>query len=213
MKRSEARQVKRARVRRIKKIIARYNRVICSEKDAIRYLVKFHRTHGNLFQCECGNSELPEDHCTRKLKCSVCKRDWWITAGTLFDRVKKLRPYVIAIILKMNGMDVIPAELALVTGVADSTASEILKRIAMVVLKEMIGQFQEFSTLSLLGLYKRRSTATPRFSHPRAEEEPFQLQGPTEPVEESRAEGALVLNLSPQDALVYNEISTESISF
>ncbi|MBX9671587.1 MAG: hypothetical protein K2X93_28620 [Candidatus Obscuribacterales bacterium] len=215
MKRDEARKLKKSRVRRIKRIVAGFKRTVRTEADALAYILDLYR-QGDGFQCTCGNV-LSQDISTRMTKCGECYRDCWVTAGTMFDYAKKLRPYLIAVFLRTNGVDFQKGELADVAGVADSTADEIIKKIAMVLVDQMTGDFQEFSSIAFLEVYKKRSRVTPKLAHPRAEEEEFVAQraaslteGKT-PIEiPPEAEDADSPALCPQDAAVYDAIPTGS---
>ncbi len=73
-------------------------------------------------------------------------------------------------------------ELGAVVRVSASTAGEILNKIAMVIVDQMTGDFQEFSSAAFLEVYERRSRATPAFAHPRAEEEVFEIQRESAPI-------------------------------
>ncbi len=214
MTRAEYRLVKKARAQQIQRLVEEFKQLNRTEEDVIQRIVALHQNLGDLFHCKCGNTQLPSETRQRLSKCSVCNRDWWITAGTLFHGVKNLQPYVIAIYLKMRGMDALPCEIASVTGVSSSTASLIHKKVSMVVADEIGDEGESFSSLLFMELYQKRSTATPSFSHPRAEEEPFQLQRESAPIYEGHDEPSNAApNLSHNDQLVFNEISADSISF
>ncbi len=215
MKREEARKLKKARVRRIKRIVAGFKRTVRTEADALAYILDLYR-QGDGFQCTCGNV-LSQEIKTRVTKCGECYRDCWVTAGTMFDYAKKLRPYLIAVYLRTNGVDFQKGELAAITGVADSTADEIIKKIALVLVDQMTGDFQEFSSIAFLEIYKKRSRVTPKLAHPRAEEEEFVAQRAASlaegeaPIETPpEAETADSPDLCPQDAAVYDAIPTGS---
>ncbi len=202
----ESRKQKKVRVRRIKRLAAQFKRRVRTESDAIAYILDLYRK-GDGFQCTCGNV-LSQDIRTRKTKCGECNRDCWVTAGTMFEHAKKLRPYLIAVFLKTNGVDFQKGELATVSGVADSTADEIIKKIAFVLVDQMTGDFQEFSSIAFLEIYHKRSRATPRFAHPRAEEDEFEIQRQANSAEIEVVEIRSSV-LPPEHALVYDAIPIE----
>ncbi len=140
-------------------------------------------------------------------------------------------PYVIAIHLKQSGISFVADELVSVTDVSYSTASLIIKKLSMVIFGEMNDEFQEFSSVSFLPVYSRRSRATPSYSHPRAEEVEFWQEGSDEidddddddddGVEETHDDAledvsevsAVAASLPSDEAFVYDQISDERISF
>ncbi|MBX9671677.1 MAG: hypothetical protein K2X93_29075 [Candidatus Obscuribacterales bacterium] len=227
MDKSESRQIKRVRTKRIKKIVNTLKRTTKNDGDAIQKLVNLHQRHGKLFRCRCGNTQLPKQLRVRITKCGVCRRNWRITAGTIFHRVRKLFPYVIAIHLKQSGISFVADELVSVTDVSYSTASLIIKKLSMVIFGEMNDEFQEFSSVSFLPVYSRRSRATPSYSHPRAEEGEFWQEGSGEidddddgvdethddASEEVSEVSSVAASLPADEAFVYDQISDERISF
>ncbi|MBX9670811.1 MAG: hypothetical protein K2X93_24635 [Candidatus Obscuribacterales bacterium] len=202
----ESKKQKKVRVRRIKRLAAGFKRRVKTESDAIAYILDLYRK-GDGFQCTCGNV-LSQDIRTRKTKCGECNRDCWVTAGTMFDHAKKLRPYLIAVFLKTNGVDFQKGELATVSGVSDSTADEIIKKIAFVIVDQMTGDFQEFSSIAFLEIYHKRSRATPPFAHPRAEEDEFEIQRQANPAQSEVVEIRSPV-LPPEHARVFDAIPIE----
>ncbi|MBX9666445.1 MAG: hypothetical protein K2X93_02455 [Candidatus Obscuribacterales bacterium] len=211
MEKEQSRKSKKVRVRRIKKLVAAFRRTVRTEADAVAYILALYR-QGDGFQCTCGNV-LSHDIRTRKTKCGECNRDCWVTAGTMFEHAKKLRPYLVAVFLRTNGVDFQKGELADVTGVADSTADEIIKKIAMVIVDQMTGDFQEFSSIAFLSIFRKRSRATPQFAHPRAEEDPFEMQRQASSAEIEEVEIHAPI-IPPEHSHVYDAIPIdEAISF
>ncbi|MBX9667167.1 MAG: hypothetical protein K2X93_06085 [Candidatus Obscuribacterales bacterium] len=206
MEKEEFKKLKKKRVRRIKRLVAAFNRTVKTEAHAVKYIVDLYR-EGSGFQCKCGNV-LSQDICTRKTKCGECNRDCWVTAGTMFDHAKKLRPYLVAVYLKTNGVDFQKGELAAVTEVSDSTADEIIKKLAMVLVDQMTGDFQEFSSIAFLSIFHKRSRATPQFAHPRAEEEAFEIQRQANSTEIEEVEIHAPI-IPPEHAQVYDAIPIE----
>ncbi len=201
---TESKKLKKARVRLIKRLSAAFKRRVRTEADAIAYILNLYR-QGDGFKCTCGNV-LSQDIRTRKTKCGECKRECWVTAGTMFDHAKKLRPYLIAVFLRTNGVDFQKGELADVAGVSDSTADEIIKKIAMVIVDQMTGDFQEFSSIAFLQIYHKRSRATPQFAHPRAEEDAFEIQRQANQAEFQEVRSPI---LPPEHARVFDAIPIE----
>ncbi|MBX9666161.1 MAG: hypothetical protein K2X93_01025 [Candidatus Obscuribacterales bacterium] len=206
MEKEESRKLKKRRIRRIKRLVAAFRRTVKTEADAIAYVIDLYR-QGDGFQCTCGNV-LSHDIRTRKTKCGECHRDCWVTAGTMFEHAKKLRPYLVAVFLRTNGVDFQKGELADATGVADSTADEIIKKISMVLIDQMTADFQEFSSIAFLSIFRKRSRATPQFAHPRAEEDAFEIQRQANSAEVEEVE-IHAPTLPPEHAHVYDAIPIE----
>ncbi|MBX9671179.1 MAG: hypothetical protein K2X93_26560 [Candidatus Obscuribacterales bacterium] len=204
MTRAESKKIKKARIRRIKRMVAKFKEIVRTEEDAISFILELYRDSGG-FQCTCGNV-LSQSFNTRMTKCGDCKRDCWVTAGTMFDHAHRLVPYLTAVFLRTNGVEMQKGELGDVVRVSASTAGEILKKISMVVVDQMTGDFQEFSSAAFLQVYSRRSRATPAFAHPRAEEEVFELQRESAPIATSEIAAP---ELEPQHAQVYELIPEE----
>ncbi|MBX9669454.1 MAG: hypothetical protein K2X93_17665 [Candidatus Obscuribacterales bacterium] len=219
MTRKEYRRLKKARVRVIERYVTIFRMTVKTEEDAIAYILDLYH-QGDGFRCTCGNV-LSQEINTRMTKCGVCNRDCWLTADTMFDHAQRLVPYLTAVYLRTNGVEVQKGELADVTGVSSSTADLIFKKISMVLTNEMTGDFQEFSSSTFLEVFKRRSRATPRFAHPRAEEDEFESQrveSATEITEVTPIEVApmevVTPDLEPRQRITFDAISSgESFTF
>lgn len=118
--------------------------------------------------CGCAFSQIYHDKGERFYVCNSCRKDVWLTSGTLLDGVVRLRAWLAAIFFNDYGVAVSAARLARLVQVASSTALNIHKKLAIVVCDEM----PETDTVSAYWFSRvifKRSRQTPVECHPREE--------------------------------------------
>lgn len=119
---------------------------------------------------ECGKVDLEFRDGRRIWYCPECSIDGRVTAGTFFQRVRKLRPWYAAMWLCSRGVMVSASWFADFMGIAKSTSFNIFQSILFVA-KDRWGQSGAIvSTRHFAELYVKRSIASSRFAHPSLEE-------------------------------------------
>src|SRR5262249_15314082 len=127
-------------------------------------LVKCHR---------CGASEVEHKCGQREIRCSSCKRLSWFTSGTIFHRMRKALPWVIAICMLEHQVNTSAFRFHKLVGGAYSSALAVFRKLMIVI----EGQMGDEATAVFSGLFSdvfcKRSRVTPARAHPRNEQDEF----------------------------------------
>src|SRR5688572_2954786 len=93
------------------------------------------RTHKNgMTKCHrCGYIRWPNNYNSRVLVCRVCKRKYWLTAGTFFHRIRCARPWLAAIWLLERGLSISSFRFHTLLNISYSTALSIFKKLTAVI--------------------------------------------------------------------------------
>ena len=133
-------------------------------------LVSSLQASGLLLCRECGKVDLEFRDGHRIWYCPDCSIDGRVTAGTFFQRVRKLRPWYAAMWLCSRGVVVSASWFADFIGIAKSTSFNVFQSILFVV-RDRWGQSGALvSTRHFIDLYVKRSIASSKFIHPALEE-------------------------------------------
>lgn len=140
------------------------------KEDRIEAVYKFMFPDESFTCVHCGSSNICKKYGARTLECEDCKMDTWITAGSFFDRVRKITPWLAFIWIMEKGVVLNSSELSKLTGIAASSAQHILKKVAYVVTRKMEKQDMNVATSILFSeIICKRSKETPAREHPIAE--------------------------------------------
>jgi DNA-binding MarR family transcriptional regulator len=124
-------------------------------------------------QCKhCGSRDVYGAIGERYGTCRSCGKNSSFTAGTLFNRIRKVHAWLLAIWLMGQGITVNANQLHILANIAAATASEILKRISLVINTDMVANCHAVSvfSVSFSSTFLRRSRETPANEHPIAEQ-------------------------------------------
>lgn len=162
-----------------------------------------------LVQCRhCSDSSLIWRDGSRVLQCENCEGYTWITSGTIFHRMRKPRPWLLAIWLQERGVLISGARLARMARVAQSTAAVILKKLACVVGDYMYESASKADSISFRKSICKRSRETPARMHPRDEEcEPLADEMSNHPSQSP------TVNLDTRETTVVERLSRLPVSF
>src|SRR5579883_1534268 len=147
-----------------------------TELDCIEELWKSILKDEGIRCFNCGNLRLERDYGSRQIKCSACKRRSWFTAGTLFNRARLIRPWLAAIWLLEQGIEINAFILHNLVDIAYSTAWTIMKKLSMVLDNQMTAEALAVPSSVFVIVFSRRSRETPAGEHPRAEQQKFDSQ-------------------------------------
>ncbi len=148
---------------------AEFNARFPTEDDCVDELCRIFCENG-LLKCRyCGLSDPQRDRGDRVFRCLSCYKKTWFTAGTFFHRVRSARHWLAAIWLMERGLVLSSSKLHEVTGISQSNALNILKRIATVIQAHMDGSTQPVPSALFAQVLCKRSRETPARSHPLAE--------------------------------------------
>lgn len=118
----------------------------------------------------CGSSISTQNTISRAVSCMSCNSKCWTTAGTFFEGVRLVRPWLAAIWFLERGLIINSYRFHKMVGIAYSTALNIFRRIT-IALEERLGEdVLELPAKSFSELVCRRSRETPARSHPRHEQ-------------------------------------------
>src|SRR5271166_3550472 len=86
----------------------------------------------------CNSTRVDQEEGGRTIKCGMCKKVTWLTAGTFFQHIKHPRAWLAAIWFKDQGKSLSASKFTkVVVKVAQSTASIIFRKLRMVIFSEM----------------------------------------------------------------------------
>lgn len=120
-----------------------FNQLYPNEESALLALYRLSEKgssykHDDGFICpECKSIEVELIKKNRVLRCQRCKNEVWLTAGTFFARIRKAIPWLAAIWFIDRGLTISSICLEHLTGVTQSTAWMIIKKISLVVETEI----------------------------------------------------------------------------
>ncbi|MBI1269017.1 hypothetical protein GC174_01145 [bacterium] len=115
---------------------------------------------------ECKSFEVELIKNKRVLKCQRCKNEVWLTAGTFFTRIRRALPWLAAIWFIDRGLTISSICLQHLTGVTQSTAWMIIKKISLVVETEISESPCCAPVHSFAPEIRKRSILTPAWQRP-----------------------------------------------
>ncbi len=150
---------------------ARFNRQFPTEKDCLEEIYKIANSR-QLFRCHhCGTSAIDRGYGSRMMTCKHCKKVSWITAGTFFNRMRVAKPWLFAIRLMEDGLVISSSKLHKLTGIAQSSALDLLRKLTVVIRGQMGEDAPRVPSVLFLPVFRKRSRETPARAHPAAEQE------------------------------------------
>ena len=123
----------------------------------------------NRIDCVCKQPLIVHRPGDRFYSCRNCKKVSWVTSGTLFAGVVKLRAWLALVWLKERGITISALRFSRLLEIAQSTALNIQKRLGMVVEESLDDSSTALPAQFLLPIINKRSKETPAQEHPRAE--------------------------------------------
>jgi hypothetical protein len=119
--------------------------------------------------CNCGRLKFLLGR--RVAECRNCGKQNWLTAGTLFERMREPRAYFVAITLAERKVPFNARTLSRLCKIAYATASAIFKKVMAVMLEAMVGKTEKVSSFELDEIICKRSIETHARKHPVTEQE------------------------------------------
>jgi hypothetical protein len=123
----------------------------------------------NKIECACRQPQIIHMPGDRFYSCRNCKKVSWVTSGTLFTGVVKLRAWLALVWLKERGITISAMRFSRLLEIAQSTALNIQKRLGMVVQEKLDDSSPGVPAQLLASIIIKRSKETPAQAHPRAE--------------------------------------------
>lgn len=123
----------------------------------------------NKIECRCQQPQIVHRPGDRFYSCRNCKKVSWVTSGTLFAGVVKLRAWLALVWLKERGITISAMRFSRLLEIAQSTALNIQKRLGMVLDESLDDSSPALPAQFLLPIVAKRSKETPAQEHPRAE--------------------------------------------
>jgi hypothetical protein len=147
-----------------------FDRLFPTEEACVEEIRRMIGADSKCAFCATPISDIP--YGARSIKCQFCSKTHWLTAGTIFHRIRRARPWLAAIFLLEHGVMFNPFQFHKLLGIAYSSALAILKKLAMVIQNAMqdIGTVHVPSLL-FLRIFAKRSRETPARKRPLAEQE------------------------------------------
>lgn len=166
---------KKARENRLMELWQQFNTEYETEGHCVEAL--FERLmDGREFRCRyCSSADINRQWGARFGRCGGCGRNVHFTAGTFFDGIKLVRPWLASIWLIEHGMVISANRLHELVDVAYSSAWEMLRKISLVLHAAMKEEDSALSVSSacFLAIVSRRSRSTPAEQHPQAEQKDY----------------------------------------
>lgn len=121
--------------------------------------------------CNCCDVEIERE--LRTYRCLSCRSRSWLTSGTIFHRVRKLRAWLAAIWLFEHGAILSSNWFSTLAGIAQSSALKIFHSIFQVLdstTSTATADMISLPSLLFQPIFTKRSLLTPRWLHPAEEE-------------------------------------------
>ncbi|MBX9938143.1 MAG: hypothetical protein K2Y32_02765 [Candidatus Obscuribacterales bacterium] len=148
------------------KLLKEFNSKFPDESSCWTFIYSEMRIAGHL-RCSRCHSEETEVQAGRKLVCNSCRKTRQVTAGTLFQGVKKVRAWLFAIWIIENSFYVSSKWLGEAIGVAQSSALQIIKTTLLILEKDKFeGSAIALETLRFRLFFCKRSILTPALKKP-----------------------------------------------
>lgn len=146
------------------------------EKDCVEALYAMVSRLHTLGCKNCRTDAIEREYGERIGKCLRCRRNFSFTAGTFFDRVREVRPWLAAIWFLEKGVLLSAKRFHELVGVAYSTAWMMHRKIALVIQSamDMEKSIIRVSSQVFASAICKRSRETPAQKHPFAEQREFE---------------------------------------
>jgi hypothetical protein len=145
-----------------------FNEEVPSDQAAVDFLYDSLVIY-NKIECLCRQPQIVHKPGDRFYCCRNCKKVSWVTSGTLFAGVVKLRAWLALVWLKERGITINAVRFSRLLEIAQSTALNIQKRLGMVLEESLDEASPSLPAQFLLPIIIKRSKETPAQKHPRAE--------------------------------------------
>lgn len=145
-----------------------FNEEVPSDQAAADYLYESLVIY-NKIACACDQPKIIHKPGDRFYSCQNCKKVSWVTSGTLFAGVVKLRAWLGLVWLKERGVTISAVRFSRLFEIAQSTALNIQKRLGMVLETHLDNSTSVIPAQMLSQIIIKRSKETPAQAHPRAE--------------------------------------------
>lgn len=147
---------------------SKFNELVHSDEDAADLI--FHSLlQENEIECGCSNPQIVREPGARCFYCASCKREVWFTAGTLLSGVSRLRAWMAVIWFKEWGVTVSSLRISKLLDIAQSTALNINKKVAIALASQMDDSAMSIDPKSFSAAIFKRSRHTPADEHPLSE--------------------------------------------
>ncbi|CAN5211657.1 hypothetical protein BH11CYA1_BH11CYA1_48600 [soil metagenome] len=147
---------------------SKFSELIATDGDAADAIFQS-LLQDNKVHCGCGHQQIVHEQGERCFYCLACKREVWFTAGTLFAGVSRLRAWMAAVWFKEWGIAVSSLRLSQLLDIAQSTALNINKKVAIALVSQMDEEAQIVAPGHFIDVIFKRSRHTPADEHPRSE--------------------------------------------
>lgn len=148
--------------------LKKFDEIFPTENDCMEYLLSHLLAQGKCRKCQSNNLfRQPE---SRDYRCNCCGETASLTAGTLYTGLKKAGAHLKMIWLLERGVVFNCFQIHKLIGVAYSTCLTLLKKLSMVILKQMEEFSRPIYSAVFISVFKKRSRVTPTKEHPQAEQ-------------------------------------------
>ena len=148
-----------------------FNELFPKDKDCLEELYRRIDASSISKRHCCQNTNVQKQDGRRSIKCTSCGQKTWLTAGTFFHRIKRPKAWLGAIWLMEHGLILSSSRFHKLAGIAQSSALQIFKKIAMVIQSHMDEEALSIDSSCFGPVFCKRSRETPAREHPRAEQE------------------------------------------
>lgn len=164
------------------KMLQQFEHELPTEEACISHLRDVIAEKGQLFCHHCGSKQVEHvqgpskgNSNQRKVQCLECRKKTWYTSGTIFERTKKLKPFLAILWFQEHNLPLSSALASRLLGIAQSTAWGMIKKTQIVWLQMLPGVKHMVVLPSdvFAAAIRKRSRETPAREHPRAEIKSF----------------------------------------
>ncbi len=178
-----------------------FNSQFRAEQDCVDELYRRFHEIGAIRCKHCGSHDVQHKPGARVIKCSLCKKTTWFLAGTFFNRIRLVRPWLTAIWLMERGARFNSSQLEKLITFTYSSTLNIFKKVTTVIESLMEAESLVVPSALFAPAVCKRSRETPAREHPLAEQEELEKQRPDNAaVSQPSCKGGQRLVLPPVEA-------------
>ena len=154
-----------------------------TEATCLSYVRDLIAEKGRLLCGHCGSHQVEHVHERTKrgnteqrtVRCIECRKKTWFTAGTIFERTKKLKPFLAILWFQEHNLPLSSSLASHLLGIAQSTAWAMIKKTQILWVLMLPGvKLAVFVPSEVFAAaIRKRSRETPARAHPRAEIKSF----------------------------------------
>ncbi len=154
----------------LKRKFAEFCKMFPEQKDSVEEIVKHAFEEKELFCQQCGSTSIFRQYGEKTFDCLDCRKKGWVFVGTFFEKMRIARLWHATIWLLERKIIFNARQLSFLCQVAYSSALFVYKKLAKVILTQMMNTAEEMLSENFISVFSKRSRETPAGEHPKFEQ-------------------------------------------